>query len=116
MKLNDFTYEQIQEMQELFPFECGYGTGEQYTIPIMYKFMELLAERSYDFQVMSVAFGEVTTWVLIELLARCDLIDWGTSSRFGWITERGEQLRDMMRKFTQEEMYEIVTAIPNDFN
>lgn len=116
MNHKDYTWEQIQDIQELFPFECGYGTGEEHTIPLVYKFMELLEDgRLYNFEVMEEVLGKVVAWVLIELLSNCDLIEWGTSSRFGWLTTRGEELRDMVGKFTQAEMYYLVTAIPNDY-
>ena len=63
--------------------------------------------------------GPLAAWLLIEVLANSDLIDWGarsgngfiwgTSSRNGFITPKGVILRDYLATKTSEELYSLVT-------
>lgn len=38
---------------------------------------------------------------------KCDIIEYGTSPRYGWITRAGEMLKDYILSKTDDELYDI---------
>lgn len=91
----------------------GYGSGELYTIPALRTFLELCNEgprgTSYDYAKLEAALGGATAWFLISsILAKADIIEYGTSPRFAWLTRKGERLKAFVRPRTNDELLEIV--------
>lgn len=89
-------------------FGCGYGSGE---LPIMKAvkifFDNLKDDRSYDYQVLEEKLGQTVAWFLINAFSHI-VIDYGTSSRYGWLSIRGEFVRDFIKDKTAEELYDIL--------
>lgn len=92
----------------------GYGTGEPHTLTALKAFLEAVGrpdhglEHGYDYEVLEKAVGPSTCWLLISILARRDLIEYGTSPRYGWLTKRGMALREFVKSKTADELIEIV--------
>ena len=94
-------------------FGHGYGTGEVYVLPALRSFLNLCREnppnpRMYNHERITAAIGGAATWLLIEILERADIIEYGTSPRHGWLTGKGERLRDFVTTKTDQELVDIV--------
>ena len=94
--------------QEAFGY--GYGTGETYILPALHAFFLHLEDgHAYTAATMEEGLGGTAAWLLINVLCRTQMLDYGTSPRFGWLTRQGQRLRDYVLSKTPEELYEIVT-------
>lgn len=84
-------------------FGYGYGTGE---LPILTVLSDFLHTHShdYDYAVLEARYTPVVAWFLINILCRADIIEYGTSPRFGWLTEKGERLREYVISKSVEEL------------
>lgn len=103
-------------------FGFGYGTGEQHTLPALKTFFETVGRdddqpNSYDYGKLETACGPAVAWLLINVLCRhgVDIIEYGTSPRFGWLTPEGERLKAFVGSKTVEELYEICAGRPDDY-
>lgn len=103
-------------------FGFGYGTGEAYIIPALCKFFAAVGEgqekdraHCYDHERLEAVLGGEVAWLLINTLCRADIIEYGTSPRFGWLTSEGERLRDYFATKTADELYEIVTEKTEEY-
>ena len=95
-------------------FGYGYGTGEQFTLPALKRFFELLCDgRRYNYEAVEGDFGQLAAWLLINILCHAGILEYGTSSRYGWITPRGEALRDYLSGKTADELYELTATDEN---
>jgi hypothetical protein len=82
-------------------FGFGYGTGEEHTIGALRDFFMLVgmqtdAPHSYDYRMLESGLGARVAWLLINALGKANIIEYGTSPRFGWLTEEGKRLKDFM--------------------
>lgn len=90
-------------------FGYGYGTGEEYIIPKLKQFIEALPnEGSYHYERLEELLGPESTWFLINVLCKEDIITYGTSPRYGWLTEKGDYLREYMSNKTLAEIYKAM--------
>ena len=88
-------------------FGYGYGTGEQYILGDLKRFISSIpgrGEGTYDFQVLEEELTPSVCWFLINALCAADIIEYGTSPRFGWLTNKGERLRDFVNSKILEEL------------
>lgn len=89
-------------------FGFGYGTGEEHIIPALFQlFHNLKDDRTYDYQELEQMFKPLSAWLLINVLCRADIFEYGTSPRFGWLTSKGERLRDFVKSKNIEQLYEL---------
>ena len=96
-----------------FPF--GYGTGEEHIIPALKKFFELCEPNphcntcNYDHEKIGNVIGHAVVWLIIGRLCahEVDVLEYGTSPRYGWLTSRGMALRAYMSSETAEELYKL---------
>jgi hypothetical protein len=104
------TDKQFREWEQAY-LGYGYGTGEAYICPALHAFFAALEEgRSYQHTILEQRFGGLAAWLLINLLAHADIIEYGTSPRFGWLTPRGTILRDYVLSKTPAELTDIASA------
>lgn len=97
-------------------FGFGYGTGEPYIIEAFKMFFKNLEDgRIYNYERLEKKLGGTSTWFLINTLGQSDLIDYGTSSRFGWLTEKGEALKEYFDTHNKDELYEILMSRTEDY-
>ena len=89
-------------------FGSGYGSGELPILKAVKVFFNSLEDRSHDFEKLEKELGDTITWLLINAFDKGNVIEWGTSARFGWLTSCGEYVRDYIKNKTPEELYEIV--------
>lgn len=97
-------------------FGYGYGTGEQYTLKVLKVFFDNLdVNNTYNYENLELKIGEIGTWFLLNIFGHADIIEYGTSSRYGWLTEKGEILKEYIDKKSFEELYELITNRDNDY-
>lgn len=89
-------------------FGSGYGTGEMPILAVLEGFMWLTKDRSYDHLQLEHTLGKSVTWLLINSLSKANMIEWGTSSRYGWLTPSGEYLKKYMATKNLDQLYEIL--------
>jgi len=96
---------------EMRTFGAGYGTGELPILKAVKTFFDSLENnRSYDYEELESKLGGATTWLLINAFDKANIIEWGTSSRYGWITSCGENIRDFIKRKTPEELYKLLMS------
>jgi hypothetical protein len=101
-------------------FGLGYGTGER---PVLGALKELLAAfgndvspRSYDYQKLEAAVTPAVAWLLINRLCQVDILEYGTSPRFGWLTKEGEALKAFVDSKSIDELVELICNVTTDNN
>lgn len=94
-------------------FGRGYGTGEPFVLDALAKFFAACREDgTYQHDVLEAACGPAVAWLLINRLCQpdVDVIDYGTSPRFGWLNKtNGLALRDYFASHTVEQLVDNVT-------
>lgn len=92
-------------------FGFGYGTGEPHTLQALHTFMANIGRddspRAYEYERLEAALTPPVAWLLINILCRADIIEYGTSPRYGWLTTEGEALREFVLSKTVEELYKF---------
>lgn len=92
---------------ESHAFGFGYGSGEPHIIPALRTFLDNCNEvngRGYDFEKLERALTPAVAWLLINALCKVDILDYGTSPRYGWLTEQGERLRAFVLSKTDDDL------------
>lgn len=101
---------------EAYVFGFGYGTGERYTLPALKTFLAHCGRdpdsrgAGYNYEDLESALTPTVAWLLINALAHADIIEYGTSPRFGWLTAEGMALKAYVDAKTADELYEIAMA------
>ena len=99
-------------------FGIGYGTGEEHTLGALKSFLAAIgrddAPHAYDYQKLEQAVTAPVAWLLINTLVHADIIEYGTSPRYGWLTKEGEALKAFVDSKTVQEMELIVSADDHD--
>lgn len=92
---------------ESFVFGFGYGTGKAPILIALQQFMglcNLSANGRYEYDRIEPVLGPTVTWLLINTLCRVDIIEYGTSPRYGWLTLHGQKLRAFVLSHTLDEL------------
>lgn len=96
--------------QEAFGY--GYGTGEEPVLTAVRDFFAWVEEegdvKKYDYEVMENKLGKTVAWLLINVMCKTGIIEYGTSPRYGWLTAKGRELMDFFGENPLEEMYDII--------
>lgn len=96
-------------------FGFGYGTGERHTILVLKKFfINLPKEGNYDYEKLEEALGAQQFWLLLNTLCHADIIEYGTSPRFGWLSKKGKLLKEYIDSKSAIELYEL-TSVESDY-
>lgn len=102
------TIEEYFKDWESHVFGYGYGTGEEHIIPALKTFLEACpASGNYDYLELEKAVTPTVAWLLINTLAHCNMIEYGTSTRFGWLDARGKALRAFCILKANDELYDL---------
>jgi len=92
-------------------FGFGYGTGEEHVMNALVAFFASLENRrSYDYRKAEELLGPMAAWLLINALCRADILEYGTSARYGWLTGKGERLRDYIGARSGGELADILSS------
>jgi len=111
MKKQDVPFSKTDE-QFFLDWECavfgyGYGSGERHTLKSLKDFLSSFDHR-YDYEELEKKLGGELTWLMITILAKVDILEYGTSPRYAWLTNSGELLQKFVKKHSVDELYEIV--------
>lgn len=86
-------------------FGFGYGTGEEHTIPALQSLLCACPDKgNYDYKTLETELSPPVAWLLINALCRADIIEYGTSPRYGWLTGKGRRLREHMLSWSPDEL------------
>ena len=98
-------------------FGYGYGSGEAHVIPALKAFMDLCRGElgQYDHREVESEITPTVTWLLISALCKAGIIEYGTSPRFGWLTEHGLALREFVTSKSADDLVTLVTAVDGDY-
>ena len=90
-------------------FGYGYGNGEDHILPALKTFFETLEEnRNHDYQRVEEKLDKLAAWLMINVLCKMDIIEYGSSARYGWLTPQGERLRDFLATKSSDDLYKLV--------
>ena len=93
---------------EAHTFGFGYGTGEPHVLRTLKHFFDCLnSEGQYDYEDLEQQLGAETAWLLINALCHADIIEYGSSPRFAWLTPQGQVLREFVGSHTVSEMVKL---------
>lgn len=108
------TIEQNFADWESTAFGFGYGTGEEPVLRALKGFFDCIGieaggstERGYNYERLEESLGAAVAWLLINRLCQIDVIEYGTSPRFAWLTGEGEALKAFIDQHTVAELEEI---------
>lgn len=103
-------------------FGFGYGTGEEPILTALKGFMDtipadLALPNGYDYHKIEAAIGSASTWFLINILAnhKVDMIDYGSSPRFAWLTYKGMRLKAFIDSKTVQELVDLCTEFDPEY-
>lgn len=98
----------IDWQSDIFGF--GYGSGEYPIMVGLKTFMDSINEYGgvYSYVRLEQKLGALATWLLINTLAHADIIEYGTSTRFGWLTTKGDKLSAYIKDKTAEQLINII--------
>ena len=91
-------------------FGYGYGTGEKHTLKALKDFFNSLEDRRYHYEELENKLTPIVAWLMINILCKADIIEYGTSPRNGWLTKKGEELKDFLKTKTEDELYTLVMS------
>ncbi len=97
-------------------FGIGYGTGEPHVIPALRRFLKFCPETgNYDYEVLEKSVNPEVAWLLINALVKVDIIEYGISPRFGWLTGYGRALKAYTDSKTSDELVTVVCDHDDDY-
>lgn len=100
-------------------FGYGYGTGEPHTLPALKTFFGAMGDdrgaHCYDYAALERAVGPLPAWLLLNTMGHHDIIEYGTSPRYGWLTAKGERLRLFIASKSTDELVALCTEFDSDY-
>ena len=94
----------------------GYGSGEEHIIPVLKAVFAAIppdlpnGNRCYHYERLEDAVGPVSAWFTLNLFGQADIIEYGTSPRFGWLTPHGYRLKSYFDSKTVNELLEVLAS------
>jgi hypothetical protein len=86
-------------------FGFGYGTGEPHTLLALKQFLELCPDQgAYDYRVIEDHLGAAVTWLMISILCRADVLEYGSSPRYAWLTKEGLALKSYVESKSVDDL------------
>lgn len=111
-------------------FGFGYGSGEPHVLAALKTFFAAFGVQfpagpfgpgdkeprpnSYDYEKLEAAVTPTVAWLIINVLGHQDIIEYGTSPRYGWLTPHGERLKAFVDAHTADELVEICCGRSED--
>lgn len=101
-------------------FGFGYGSGEPHIIPLVARLFSLIgreveSERGYDYKVLEKELGPEQAWLLINAFCQADVIEYGTSPRFGWLTDEGLALKSFFESHDPSAIVDLCTEFDENY-
>lgn len=99
---------------EAHVFGYGYGTGETHTLRALTEFLRRCPEDGgYDYKDLEAELSPTVAWLLINTLCHADILEYGTSPRFAWLTAKGRQLKGFVTSKTVDQLYDLTSRDEN---
>jgi hypothetical protein len=99
-------------------FGFGYGTGESPVLFALEAFLDCCkpvnGPPSYTYEEVEQALGPASAWLMINALCHADIIDYGTSSRYGWLSEKGVKLKEFVDQHSLDDLCKML-AVDQDY-
>jgi hypothetical protein len=96
-------------------FGYGYGAGEEYVIAALKKFMEMVPmEGCYEYKQLECELSPTVAWLLINILCKAHILEYGSSPRHAWLTNCGRRLKEYLGNNTLEQL-ENVLDVTGDY-
>jgi len=100
--MSDKTLDEYFYDWETHVFGYGYGSGECHIIPALQKIMELVPESGcYNYEEFEKSLSPVVAWLFINILCKNNIFEYGTSPRYGWLTESGKELKIYLKGMSE---------------
>ena len=92
-------------------FGYGYGTGEAYIVPALKAWFSAVGrddlDHAYDCQNLEDEWSPTVVWLLINILCHAGIIEYGSSPRYGWLTDEGKALKSFIDSKTVVELHDL---------
>jgi hypothetical protein len=96
-------------------YSHGYGTGEVHIVWSLKRFVEAIPlDEAYNYEDIEAKVGPVVAWMFIDVFCQDNLLEYGSSPRYAWLTESGVDLAQFVRSKDATELYDIVTRAPDN--
>lgn len=99
-------------------FGFGYGTGEEHTLAAVKRFLSVVPSGGvYEYEKIELLCGSSETWLLINIfcrsqndsrMAKDSVISYGSSPRYGFLTDFGREVKAFVDSKTIRELILIV--------
>lgn len=100
---------------EQHAFGYGYGTGEGHVLPALKTFLDLVDRQGrYDYNILEARLTPAVAWLLINALCKADVIDYGTSPRYGFLSIKGKALKKFVDSRSADQLIEA-TLVDDDY-
>src|SRR5687768_3404950 len=91
-------------------FGYRHGTGEPYTLNVLVDFFKYMSlDGAYCYDEMEDLLGAEQFWLLVNILVHQDILEYGTSPRTAWLTDKGKLLKRYLSGKSVYELYELAT-------
>lgn len=113
---NERTLESYFADWESEAFGYGYGSGERHTLGALKSFFQAIGRDdnpdAYEYEKLDAAVGKTVAWLLINTLCqwKIDVIEYGTSPRYGWLNVHGVKLKHFLASKSVDELVDICCA------
>lgn len=98
-------------------FGFGYGSGEETVLGALKTFLSQCTEGTrqnmYDYRALESTLGKRTAWLLINALCHANVIEYGTSTRYGWLDSNGIALKKFCESKTLEQLAALTSRDGN---
>lgn len=102
---------------ESYAFPYGYGSGEPHTVPALSRFMAICPfDGCYDFRILEAELTPVVAWLLINRLCHLNILEYGTSPRFAFLTQQGKSLKSFMGAKTIDQLVELAGSQDENYS
>lgn len=90
-------------------FGFGYGTGDVHIVPALKMFFAAcqMPHGSYSHEDLEEKLTPTVAWMMINVMGQQDVIEYGTSPRWGWLTLHGMELK----KFVDQQTADTLLAL-----
>jgi hypothetical protein len=97
-------------------FGFGYGTGENYILPALKDFLTACpSDGCYSHVDLEKELTPLVAWLFINVLCHCDIIEYGTSPRNGWLTKQGRSLKKYCAESMESDFNNLYAATDESY-
>jgi len=79
-------------------------------------FGDSFSKYGYRTKELEKCMNPTVLWLLINVLCKAYILEYGTSPRNGWLTKRGICLHEYFKTKTDDELYDIINSVDMTYN